>query len=93
MSKMGQDVIQREQDGELVYVEGRGYVDADLYACEYMKTEQFEKEFDEAFGKDDDQGYDEYKERRAGLWKEMDKTKEDFFDYLDKTIKKNEEKK
>ena len=50
MSKMGQDVIQREQDGELLYVEGRGYVDSDLYASEYMKTTQFENDLDKVFG-------------------------------------------
>jgi hypothetical protein len=49
MSKMGNDVIQREQDGELVHVEGRGYVDADRFASEYMKTKKFENEFDKAF--------------------------------------------
>lgn len=68
MSRIGDYVIQEEQDGNLIYVEGRGYVDSDLYASEYMKTEQFEKEFDEAFGIDNDQGYDEYKETRAGFF-------------------------
>lgn len=68
MSKIGNYVVGKEEAGELVYVDGRGYVDAALYASEYMKTEQFEKEFDEAFGRDDDQGYDEYKETRAGFF-------------------------
>jgi len=67
MSKIGSWVLDQEDSGDLIYVEGRGYVDADSYASEYMKTEKFEKEFDEAFGADNDQGYDEYKETKAGL--------------------------
>ena len=72
---MGNDVIQKEQDGKLIYVEGRGYVDADLYACEYMKTTEFQEEFDDAFGVDvdHDRGYDEYKEDRAGITAEIER--------------------
>lgn len=49
MSRIGDYVIEQEERGELVYVDGRGYVPPEEFAHEYMKTEQFAKEFDEAF--------------------------------------------
>ena len=49
MSKIGNWVLEKEEDGELIYVEGRGYVKTGDYACEFMKTSQYEREFDKAF--------------------------------------------
>jgi len=49
MSKIGNWIIEQEESGRLIYVEGRGYVKPEDYAHEYMKTPQFEKEFDKAF--------------------------------------------
>jgi hypothetical protein len=50
MSKMGNWILEQEEAGDLVYVDGKGYVPVDEYAQEFMKTEQFENEFDKAFG-------------------------------------------
>jgi len=50
MSKIGNYVVQREESGELIYVEGRGYIKTEDYAYEFMKTDQYQKEFDKAFG-------------------------------------------
>ena len=49
MSKIGNYIVQQEEAGELIYVEGRGYVKTEDYACEFMKTSQYEREFDKAF--------------------------------------------
>jgi hypothetical protein len=51
VSKIGQWVLDQVDAGKLIYVEGRGYVKPDDFACEYMKTKQFKKEFDKAFYK------------------------------------------
>jgi hypothetical protein len=49
MSKIGNYIVQQEEAGELIYVEGRGYVKTEDYAYEFMKTDQYQKEFDKAF--------------------------------------------
>jgi len=50
MSKIGNYIVQQEEAGELIYVEGRGYIKTEDYAYEFMKTAQYQKEFDKAFG-------------------------------------------
>jgi hypothetical protein len=50
MSKIGNYIVQQEEAGELIYVEGRGYIKTEDYAYEFMKTDQYQKEFDKAFG-------------------------------------------
>ena len=49
MSKTTDWVLDQEEAGKLIYVEGRGYVSTEEYAHEYMKTKTFEEEFDKAF--------------------------------------------
>ncbi len=55
MSRITDYILEKEESGELVYVEGEGYVTASSYAHKYMKTEAFEKEFDKAFPKEQDE--------------------------------------
>jgi hypothetical protein len=55
MSRITDYILEQEDSGDLRYNEA---------AKEYMKTEQFEQDMIEV---DQDQGYDEYKETRAGL--------------------------
>jgi len=64
MSRITDYVLDKEASGELEY---------DNFAREYVKTEQYAQEFDAAFGGQEVEhpSYDEYKERRAGLWKEI----------------------
>jgi hypothetical protein len=49
MSRTTDWVLDQEEAGELIYVEGRGYIKPEEYASEYMKTDKFAKEFDKAF--------------------------------------------
>jgi hypothetical protein len=51
MSKTGNWVLEQEEAGELIYVEGKGYVAVDEYAYEYLKAKPFEDAFDKAFKK------------------------------------------
>ena len=55
MSRITDYILEQEDSGDLRYNEA---------AKEYMKTKQFEQDMIEV---DQDQGYDEYKETRAGL--------------------------
>ena len=50
MSKIGNWILDQEESGNLEYIEGRGYVKPEDYAKEFMKTGQYENEFDKAFG-------------------------------------------
>jgi len=49
MSRIGDYVLDEEDAGRLIYVEGQGYVRPEDYAHKYMKTEAFREEFDKAF--------------------------------------------
>ena len=49
MSAIGNWIIDQEEAGKLVYVEGQGYVRPEDYASEYMKTSNYREEFDKAF--------------------------------------------
>jgi len=49
MSRIGDYVIDEEDSGRLIYVEGQGYVRPEDYAHKYMKTDKFREEFDKAF--------------------------------------------
>ena len=49
MSKIGDWIIEKEELGELIHVEGRGYVKSEDYAHELMITKSFEDEFDKSF--------------------------------------------
>ncbi|MCS5590453.1 MAG: hypothetical protein NZ824_10855 [Candidatus Thioglobus sp.] len=49
MSRITDYIIEQEESGRMIYVEGQGYVRPEDYAHKYMKTEAFRKEFDKAF--------------------------------------------
>jgi hypothetical protein len=49
MSSITDYIIEQEEAGKLIYVEGQGYVRPKDYAHEYMKTSNYRKEFDKAF--------------------------------------------
>jgi hypothetical protein len=49
MSRITDYIIEEEESGRMIYVEGQGYVRPEDYAHDYMKTENYRKEFDKAF--------------------------------------------
>jgi hypothetical protein len=53
MSRITDYILEQEDAGELIYVEGRGYIKPEDYAHEYMKTKPFKEEFDKAFKKEE----------------------------------------
>ena len=53
MSRIGQWVLEQEQDGALIYIEGRGYVTPDDFTSEYMKSKKFDEEMDAIYTYED----------------------------------------
>jgi len=71
MSKIGDYNLQQQQDladkGDYSHEDCREPAISD-YQRQCMAKPEFEQEMEDI---DQDAGYDEYKEKRAGLWKEL----------------------
>jgi len=69
------------------------FSDLDIERQDYEATTGDYSHDQEPDQQDYDAGYDEYKERKAGLFKETDKVVNEFFGYLNKITSEHKEDK